>query len=61
MTEEQKTTKAACKKCGAEFATAGQLKKIAEKLASSAEYLNYCPSCKRERLAAHMAAKARRG
>ena len=32
MTEEKKPTKAVCKKCGAEYATAGQLKRVAEKL-----------------------------
>ncbi|MFH1551097.1 MAG: hypothetical protein ABIH04_11125 [Planctomycetota bacterium] len=55
MTEEKKQTKAVCKKCGAEYATAGQLKRVAEKLGSSPEYLNYCPACKRARLAEHMA------
>ena len=51
MTEDKKPKKVACRKCGAEFATPGQIKVVSGKLGSSPEYLDYCPACKRARLA----------
>lgn len=58
MAEEKTTSKQSCKKCGAEFSTPAQIKRVAEKLQASPEYLAYCPACKRARLAAFMAESA---
>ena len=58
MAEEKTQKKQQCKKCGAEFTSPAQIKRISDKLEAAPEYLGYCPVCKRARLAEFMAKSA---
>ena len=58
MAEDKAPKKQFCKKCGAEYATPSQIKRISDKLQAAPEYLGYCPACKRARLAEFMSESA---